>query len=317
MNKFYNILAFILLIVAILCVVFNNSISENFNIKPNDTVQSLNPIQQEPMEQREQNSSYTPEDTGGIDINIPVNRPISLSGKTKAEVYKIRKGYVETSIFKNQNYEPSEEVFGQIEDRKPWVANYICHKHNDDPLPTKGASEESRFINNPTVLLGLEYPFWFHSVTDYTFCDTDLSTLIPLSITYNSDKKEITVEYQHLPFSTQYDHTFYQFNGINAKDLGYKYIYFDKSKSTYDIEFSRPSNISTDVYELYNFIHLGYSCNVNGGCNNGSPRQEFVEFKNNNPGSEVGKMIYLKLWKNRPKSPKQEADIAEKIIFRQ
>lgn len=319
MNRFYNSLAFILLIMAILCLIYNKSISEKLG-----NLQENNQLTQEQLQTEQRNdtsitaeTSYTPENTGDIDINIPVNKPVPLSGKTKAEIYKIRKGYVESSIFKNQGYEPSEEVFGQIADRKPWIANYICHQKNDDPLPTKGPSEESRFINNPTILLGLEYPFGFHDVTDYNFCDTDLSTLIPLSVTYNGKQKEITVEYQHLPFSTQNDHTFYQFNGINAKDLGYKYVYFDKSKSTYDIEFSEPSNISTDVYELYNFIHLGFACNVSGGCNNGSPRQSFVEFKNNNPGSEIGKTIYLKLWKNRPKSPNQEADIVEKIIFRE
>lgn len=317
MNKFYNFLAFLLLIIAIICAVFNKEISNKIaNINnPQEELQQAQVIPPQTAKQAE--VGYTPEYTGAEVIEIPVNRPTPLSGKTKAEVYKIRKAYVEKSIFKNLNYEPSEDVFGQITDRKPWIANYICHKNSDDPLPTKGESEEARFINNPTVLLGLEYPFWFHSVTDYTFCDTDLSTLMPQLITYNGAKKEITVEYQHLPFATNNDNTFYQFNGVNARDLGYKYVYFDKSKSTYDIEFSRPSNISTDVYELYNFIHLGYACGVNGGCNNGSPRQEFLEFKNNNYRSEIGKVIYLKLWKTRPQSPKQEADITEKIIFRE
>ena len=41
---------------------------------------------------------------------------------------------------------------------------------------------------------------------------------------------------------------------------------------------------------MNNFIHLGSSCKVKGGCNNGSPRQEFVEFKNDTPDKEKGKI---------------------------
>ena len=315
MNKFSNFLIMILLISAVLCIVFNKNITEyfdkNLNQNSRDTQFAAQTVKTKPQKE----ISYSPVEIGNAVISIPVNRPAALSGKTKAEVYEIRKKFVDSSIFKNQSYEPSNEVFGQIVDRKPWISNYICHEKDGGVLPVTGVSEESRFINNPTVLIALEYPFWFHNVTNTEFCDTDLSTLIPLSITYNGNNKEITVTYRKFPFSTGDNHTFYQFNGLNAKDFGYKYVYLDKNKSTYDIEFSKESNISKDVYELYNFIHLGYACKVNGGCNNGSPRQEFTEFKNNNPGSESGKMIYLKLWKTRPATPAQTPDIVEKIVF--
>ena len=289
MSKFYNIIAFVLLILAILCIIYNQTISEYFNTKTRIPKAQEQQITQNTKENQAAPKiiSYTPINAEGI-INIEVNRPTPLSGKSKKEVYDIRKNYVEKSIFKNQNYQPAEEVFGQIADGKPWIENYICHKEDGGPLPINGIAEETRFINNPTILIGLEYPFWFHNVTNPEFCDTDLSTMIPLSVSYDSSAKEITVEYRHLPFSTKNDHTFYVFNGLNAKDFGYKYVYLDKEKSTYDIEFTNESNISKDVYEFYNFIHLGYACNVEGGCNNGSPRQQFAEFKNNNPGSETG-----------------------------
>ena len=98
---------------------------------------------------------------------------------------------------------------------------------------------------------------------------------------------------------------------LSSKDITEQF----KVKERIEIFEAPKSNISKDVYELYNFIHLGYACKVNGGCNNGSPRQEFTEFKNNNPGSESGKMIYLKLWKTRPATPAQTPDIVEKIVF--
>lgn len=313
MNKIYDLMALTLLVLAIICIIYNQNFTQPKEQQPSnvnqETLQKLSQ-QQEPLKY------YPPIETENTALKIKVNYPDSLSWKTKKEIYEIRKKYIESSIFNNPNYEPSEEVFGQIQDRKPWIANYICEKTNGES-PVEGPSEEARFINNPTILLGLEYPFIFHDVTDFTFCDTNLSTIIPTSVTYNGPEKEITVEYQHLPFSTKGNNTFYQFNGINARDLGYKYIYLDKKKTTYDIEFKNETNISNEVFELNNFIHLGYSCKVEGGCNNGSPRQEFVEFKNDTPNKEKGKIIYLKLWKEKPQNPKQKADITEIIRFKQ
>lgn len=314
MNKIYDLMALTLLVLAIICIIYNQNFTQPKEQQPSnvnqETLQKLSQ-QQDPLKY------YPPIETENTALKIKVNYPDSLSWKTKKEIYEIRKKYIERSIFNNPNYEPSEEVFGQITDRKPWVSNYICYEKGKDYLPTSGASEESRFINNPTALIALEYPFWFYDVKDTTFCNTSLSTLIPLSITYNGLQKEITVKYQKLPFSTKGNNTFYQFNGLNARDLGYKYIYLDKEKTTYDIEFKSDTNISKEVFELNNFIHLGSSCKVKGGCNNGSPRQEFVEFKNDTPDKEKGKIIYLKLWKENPKTPTQPADITEKIIFQE
>ncbi len=62
-------------------------------------------------------------------IEIKVNGMRNFSGKTKAEIYKIRKYYVSKSIFKSKDYEPSEEVFGQIQDRLPWrsIFTEVCY----------------------------------------------------------------------------------------------------------------------------------------------------------------------------------------------
>lgn len=48
--------------------------------------------------------------------NIYVAQPIPLSYKSKQEIYNIRKNAVKKSIFNYDYYEPSNEVFGQIED---------------------------------------------------------------------------------------------------------------------------------------------------------------------------------------------------------
>ena len=126
----------------------------------------------------------------------------------------------------------------------------------------------------------------------------------------------IIVKYYHLPFTTNNNPSFYTFNGVNARDLGYKYAYLDKKKSTYDVDFISSDNLSTGIQEFQNFIHLGSSCRHEGGCNNGSPRQHFLEFKSNETSYNYeNRYIQIKLWKNKPKSPEDPADITERIIL--
>ncbi|MBR2525099.1 hypothetical protein IKE67_01400, partial [bacterium] len=88
-----------------------------------------------------------------------VINPLSVyTGKTKDEILSIRKQFVKTSIFNTDNYEPSKNVFGQIADKKPWWGvDYIsCSDPNLSVNVRKnGNSEESRFVNNPNVLVGV------------------------------------------------------------------------------------------------------------------------------------------------------------------
>lgn len=280
-----NKIAIFLIIAAIFCVIFNNAISNK--LKP--AVQPEQPVEQQVSAN---NNNVVPDSNDTSLKYIHVNPMLPFSGKTKAEIYAIRKKYVNTSIFSGSDYEPSDEVFGSIEDNKPWISNNVCRDKQDDPMDTTGPSEESRFINNPSILIGLEYPFGFYNVTDHGYCRTDKTNLIPQIVLYDPQQKLITVTYMQLPFETN-DWTFYDFNGVNARDFGYKYLYLDKSKSTYDITFNNPENISKGVYELNNFIHLGFSCRAKTGCNNGSPRQEFIEFKNPVSGFESGKYVLL------------------------
>lgn len=248
--------------------------------------------------------------------NIVVNPPTPLSGKTKSEIYRARKEFVKRSIFARANYEPSEDVFGGIESGKPWISANVCAQPDTGHLGITGPSEESRFINNPTMLVAIEYPFVVH-YTDLKICEGSNSELIPTKITYSPSKKEITVTYYHLPFTTNNNSSFYMFNGVNARDLGYKYAYLDSSKSTYKVDFTNSDNLSTRVHEFQNFIHLGSSCGHEGGCNNGSPRQSFLEFKSNaTEYNSKNKEIYIKLWKSMPKSPDAPADVTERIILK-
>ena len=267
--------------------------------------------------QKEKPSMNIPDDPynppGNIDIRYIYLD--SFNGKTKEEILKLRKQYVATSIFANNYYEPSEEVFGEIESGKPWIANNICLDPETSASRTIGTSEESRFISNPSILVALEHPFNYEE-NNYQWCTNDVNTMQPEKVLYNDITNEISVFYKKLPFTTE-NGSFYTFNGLNARDFGLKYAYVDLSKSTYQPEFANEENVSNTVTEFQNFIHVGNSCGVEGGCNNGSPHQPMLNFYYNREMAhgEYG-TIYIKLWRNPPASPEDEADIIEKIILK-
>ncbi len=245
--------------------------------------------------------------------NIYVAQPIPLSYKSKQEIYNIRKNAVKKSIFNYDYYEPSNEVFGQIEDGKPWISMNCCILKDNPRSNIAGASEEARFILNPTALVQINFPFslWCKQGQYKPYIHLK-------SIKYIKDKKEIIVTYEKLNQDTLSNNSYFSFCGINARDLGYKYAYVDSQKTTYNLQFVNSSNISNHIVEFQDFLHTGISCKHEGGCNNGSPAQPMLDFENShraNSPYEYNKEIYIKLWKNKPISPNEKPDIVERIII--
>ena len=163
---------------------------------------------------------------------ILATQPVPLSYKSKAEVFALRKEAVSKSIFKNSDYQPSTEVFGQIEDGKPWVSMNSCVLQGDERSVISGPSEESRFILNPTALVMINYPFSNWCSVGENKPHENIS-----GVSYNENKNEIIVTYDMLYYSTLSNNAFYEFQGLNARDLGYKYAYVDTSKSTFELNF--------------------------------------------------------------------------------
>lgn len=267
-------------------------------------------------EQKQEKQQKEHNDKVDLETDLGVNPLAYLSGKSKSDIYRLRKKYVAQSIFATPDYQPSEAVFGGIVDGKPWMDANPCSIDSAKRQGTKSFSEESRFITNPHMLVAIEYPFSF-SNGSISWCEDSINQLIPKKISYSKKNNEIIVVYNQLPFMAPVGNKyFYVFNGLNARDLGYKYAYVDNSKSTYKPFYTGSTNISNSVIEFQNYIHLGSSCGYESGCNNGSPRQNFIEFQDNFTEYKYqNREIYIKLWKNRPASKNSPADITERIIL--
>ena len=223
-------------------------------------------------------------ETQAADVeNITINSPINLSYKSKQEIYNIRKSYVEKSIFAKPDYEPSEEVFGGIVDNKPWISMdwsfaYDYNNPENYVIETNGPSSHSRSLINPSLPVFIDYPFAIPRVPEYVSEYSIMPLLmVPVKAVYYKPQKEVDITYKKL--ITPKGEGGYQINAINARDMGYNYIFVDKNKSTYNIKYISNDNLSTSIKELTDFIHLGGSCKVSGGCNNWSITREDLQFR--------------------------------------
>lgn len=240
---------------------------------------------------------------GNIGLNVnPVSDYDNLS---KEDIYSLRKKYVSESLFSYNGYEPSEEVFGQIQSYKPWYgltySGCIVNTIGTNKV-IEGPSEESRFVNNPNMLVGIvsgaqDVPLG-HSVC----FDKDFWAM-PESMSYDSTTKTITAIYNF-----RYK-GYYILTGINARDFGYRYVFADKVEN---FKFRNTPNISEQVFEFVDYIHLGGSCKFNDGCNNGSPHQRYLDFTFDDFPAE----LHIKLFRERPSTTHVTPDINYKIIFK-
>lgn len=244
--------------------------------------------------------------------NLPINPLSEYNYKSKKEIYEIRKKHVMNSIFTSPKYEPNEEIFGQIQDGKPWygVQTFLC-KNGE---VTKGVSYRSKFINNPTALIDVSNDIAYKYSSGNTECrDTKLWTLLVSKLSYHPKENIIIATYNadktFLEKTLQNWQPILDFDALNARDFGYYYGYAEKYNN---LEFNNRENISTGIYQFRDFIHTGQSCKVDGECNNQSPWQKELDFYL----TGLPATITFKLWKNQPISKFAPADIYYTIIIK-
>lgn len=245
-------------------------------------------------------------------ISVKVNPLTDFNYKSKSEIYSIREKFVQQSIFKNKNYKPNEEVFGEIATGMPWLSIVYQNFETDRKYPHFGLSEESRFINNPSalVMLNMEADLLVKdkivSVTsDFAKNMKDVKKsmmLLPASITYIKNTNTVKIKYsvntffQSLKEIVKNNREYYKIfclDCLNARDFGYDWIFVNDCKN---ISFYEDS-VRNKVVELKNRITLVKYENEENGVNNSIKNQQELFF------AVVGlpASINIKLWKNKPK----------------
>jgi hypothetical protein len=262
-------------------------------------------------------------------VSVKLNTPVELNFLTKAEIFTKREKYVQQShLALADKYQPNLGVFQNIEDRKPWWGMSGAFVWGQGPRSIEGPAEESRFIANPMLLIGVNSCsalIWNKNKIDdndlkdpnFPFCwsPTALSFFPTLSLaqvvySVSNFNKQLKLHKDKLVFDPdQVKLNRFGLVGYNARDFGFNYVYVDISKSIDIVNTSK----YTDPIFIKQFIHCGNSSKYPGGCNNMSPPMPDIDHLaiTNLPARAC---IYL--WKNQPSSANDKPDFTFYIDFR-
>ena len=245
------------------------------------------------------------------EVSIPVNQPTAYSGRTQESILNERKNYV-AKVFNMPNYHPSERIFQGIVDGKPWISlkGAYCNGWETKNGRTSGPSEESVFMNNPIGLVMVEMPYYGYVKPNSC---SPITKFLPTKITVS--KNAINLYYNISGFQDAVvneqgkQYAIYYLKPINAKDFGYEWGYVAKREN---LGFSHDTPINKRPYNFKDFIHCGGACEIEGGCNNGSPNQPQLRFglDNKYPAS-----MQIYLWKEKPEHWYSDSDMIVNLYF--
>lgn len=242
-------------------------------------------------------------------VNIRITPMREFSGMSAEEVLNLRKNAVKNSVVFSsiKNYKPNPDVY-QIEDGLQWISAYeiSCNGSENNPDIGRGDSRESVGILNPEMM--------FHIIVaslkskERNYC-SDADYLIPYKLTYNPKTNTINSFINYTAFRDKHQ----SFRNIvpgdaNAHDLGYNWVYADLSNN---IRYKYDDNISNRIIQTKGFYHRGYACGLPEGCNNYSPYEQGYEFYL----TDLPAMINIKLWKSKPLTKNQKAELNYRMIF--
>jgi hypothetical protein len=248
------------------------------------------------------------------EIPISLNPLLKYDGFTKNQIYDLRRlAIAEHPELAGAGYEPSGYVFSSIEDGKPWWGLEGIYFYGDGPNGNAGESEESRFLSNPFLLVGIResmarrggrpdgstnyYPY----PTRLLWNPTESSARAEYSV---SGYFDFTANHSYPPeYRRQLEFVLY-----NARDLGFGYFAIDRGRSKGLV----PVRDSDEPRSARQFIHRGPSCGVPGGCNNMSPEAKEFLFD----ASAVPATAVVKLWRAKPVNTAAPADMTFSIDMR-
>jgi len=242
------------------------------------------------------------------EYEIPVNNMGEFNFKTKKEIYDLRK----QRVFEHSNlvasYVPSEAVFGHIVDKIPWWGIYGIYGYGTGIKSIEGPSEESRFLLNPYLLVGLSELNAF--ITPAELDRTSAFYPKPIRINLRADASSERIEYlvsDHFHYVNS-NHV-YPINQqklslitYNARDMGFSHLYIDPKKS----DGLTWVNKNKSAVPILDYIHRGTSCGFpETGCNNASPFQQdlVIEIE------KIPAKAHVKLWRTNPQNVDNDCDM--------
>jgi hypothetical protein len=217
-------------------------------------------------------------------VALTINLPSDLNFKSKADILELRKRYMyEHQELLCYQYTPTNSIFESIEDGKPWWGLEGDMLFGSGEKSILGAAEESRFLNNPYVLVAANINVSRFAFNDSKYADLDdfarrsgapMCLMPSAAIIYTQPcREDVTynvsewLRNQERIMETKFklEEAPFDLVAYNARDLGYNFIQVD---SRFSKGLDKPP---AHIIPISQFIHCGGSCGYPGGCNNMSP----------------------------------------------
>jgi hypothetical protein len=259
-------------------------------------------------------------------VDIPITRVESFNYLTRDQI--IAKRTAQVNKFPQllaKPYEPSFTIFSQIVDNKPWWGMHGAFVWGEGMRSIEGPSEESRFVLNPYLLVGVSS--WSCEIWDKEkINDSDLNqpdfpfcwNPVELSLsprdkcaaeTYDVSLFKRSLENWSDQLKDKEENREFGLIAYNARDFGFNYIYVPIDQCT---NVKNINNASGPV-DIKQFIHCGNTCKYSGQCNNMSPAQESIDhFRYEN----LPATVKVLLWKDRPATAQTPADMTVSITLK-
>lgn len=261
-------------------------------------------------------------------VEVPIRSTKEYDFLTQEQVFDSRIAAVlEHRELLSSNYHPSVAPFGQIEDGLPWWGVQGQFHYWKGEQSIVGDSEESRFIENPFLLVAPDV--WFpyahldkHKIGEEQLRDPDFPWYPePSKLVWSPAERWARVTYQVSEFArrrrpylkrTVPDHKFVISVGsaYNARDFGFDWIYVDLENSK---NFMVTPEKSRQHRRNVHFIHRGGSCGYPGGCNNMSP---FTPYWDDFWTEALPAELTVRLWRKPPTRKGASADMTFLIELR-
>jgi hypothetical protein len=263
--------------------------------------------------------------TAEAPISVPVNGLGNFNKKTRAEIIQMRtENLMKTPQLLKGEYKPDEGVFSAILDYRPWWGAAGAAVFGAGERSILGPAEESRFVLNPMILVGVNSAtaqIWREDkITEEDINNYDFPYFwVPESVEFDAKNARATVVYN----VTDYHNRILDTNKLerpvitpkfslvayNARDFGYEYIYPDLKAST-NITNEHDTGQPVRITQM---IHCGGTCGYPGGCNNMSPYTAGIDRM---AFTQLPAKLVVYLWKRYPSSVQQTPDFTMTIDLR-
>jgi hypothetical protein len=242
-------------------------------------------------------------------FEIEIQEPIELDFLTRAEVFDLREQAVQRYPGLLQGrYRPSDAVFRQIRNKLPWWGMAGVFYYGSGEQSIEGASEESRFLLNPYLLVAADFYHNWIAVPEAEVLKPGVALdCAPQELLWNPRERWGLATYS-ANCIRGINNQHFDLISYNARDFNLNYIYvkYDESRNI------AKEDPPTGPFKIPHYIHQGNSCGYPGGCNNMSPPSPEIDFLEIT-GFPAEVVVWL--WEAEPSSPTQPPDMVFLVRF--